>query len=397
MKEEKMEKKEQYYSQAGINAAALETSVSFDPQLPLGAAAGTALFTESDSLIPPGIRLLGGNRIRLNFYAPDANRVSALIQGEECSLERDGPLWSAEVEIKNGGFCPVLFSLDGAEVLNPMAPVGFGASRPINYIDVPQPGNDFYHVKDVPHGSVVQEYYYSGAANSYKSCLVYTPPGYMKDTEQVYPVLYLQHGHGENERCWVHQGKANFILDNLIAAGNCVPFIVVMNNGMVQSACDGLRVLDTKKIEQLLIEDCIPFIEKTYRVKTDKWNRGMAGLSMGSLQTSLVTLRHPELFAYAGVFSGFVASFGVMQSDNSHLKELEDAETFRSHYKLFFRANGDRDFVARERFDADSALFEEKGLSPRDCPAHVVKIYSGEHEWNVWRMCLRDFAGCLFR
>lgn len=392
-----MKNDEQIYPRASSNAAVMETSASFDPQLPLSAAAGTALHMDVGTVIPPGIMLLGDNRLRLNFYAPAASRVSARIQGKDCALERDGSQWSAEVEIQQGGFCPVQFSVDGTEVLNPMAPLGFGASRPINYIDVPQPEGDFYHVKDVPHGSVVQEYYYSAATSSYKSCLVYTPPGYMKNTEKTYPVLYLQHGHGENEQCWVHQGKANFIMDNLIAAGDCVPFILVMNNGMVQTVRDGLRVLDTKKIEQLLLEDCIPFIEKTYRVQTDKWNRGMAGLSMGSMQTSLVTLKHPELFAYAGVFSGFVGSFGVMQSDNSHLKMLDDAEAFRSQFQLFFRANGDRDFVARERFEADSVLFAEKGLSPQDCPVHVEKIYPGEHEWNVWRMCLRDFASRLFR
>lgn len=392
-----METRKEFYPGAEVNAAAYETAVSFDPQLPLGAKAGTALHMESDNLIPPGIQLLGGNRIRLNFHGPDANRVSARIQGEEYPLVKNGVLWSTEVEIQNGGFCPVLFSVDGAEVLHPMAPVGFGASRPLNYIDVPQPGNDFYHIKDVPHGSVVQEYYYSHATDSYKSCLVYTPPGYMKDMEQTYPVLYLQHGHGENEQCWVHQGKANFIMDNLIAAGSCVPFIIVMNNGMVQTVRDGRRVLDTMKIEQLLLEDCIPFIERTYRVKTDKWSRGMAGLSMGSMQTSLVTLKHPDLFAYAGVFSGFVGSFGIMKSGDEHLKTLDDAKAFRSHFKLFFRANGDRDLVAAERFAADSARFAEKGLAPEDCPVHIEKVYPGEHEWNVWRMCLRDFAVRLFR
>lgn len=394
-----MQEKANFYPSAAVNAAAADTSVSFDPQLPLGKAAGTALHTLSGTLVPPGVLLLEGGRMRLNFAAGDGvSSVSATVHGERYELSRgeDG-IWSAEVDGGDGGFCPVAFQVDGAEVLNPMAPVGFGASRPINYADIPQPGNDFFLWKDVPHGSVVQEYYDSKATGCRKSCLVYTPPGYMKEARGEYPVLYLQHGHGENEQCWVHQGRANFILDNLLAEGKLVPCIVVMNNGMVQKEENGLRVLDSGKIEDLLLEDCIPFIEARYRVKTDKWSRAMAGLSMGSMQTSIVTMKHPDLFGYAGVFSGFVGPFGSLAPDGSHLKELEDPEKFGADFKVFFRAVGDRDLVALDRFRADTEMFAEKGLSPEACAAHVERVYPGEHEWNVWRMCLRDFAPLLFR
>lgn len=392
-----MLKKEISYPSAALNCAITDTSVSFDPQMPLGNKAGTSLNPKSDKLIPPGIVMLDSGKMRLTFMAPEAQSVTAEVHREVYALEKDDDsIWSAVVEGGCGGFCPVVFRVNGVEVLNPMAPIGFGASRPINYADIPQPEQDFFLCKNVPHGSVVQEYYDSAVTGTMKSCLVYTPAGYMKETSGEYPVLYLQHGHGENEQCWVHQGRMNFIMDNLIAAGKAEPCIVVMNDGMVQKAENDVRVLDQMMIERLLLEDCIPFIESRYRVRTDKWSRAMAGLSMGSMQTSIVTMKHPDMFGYAGVFSGFVSPFGTMSAERAHVQLLEDREEFSQSFKVFFRACGDEDFVALDRFRADSAMFEKKGLGPADCSVHVEKMYPGEHEWNVWRMCLRDFVQYLF-
>ena len=386
---------------AQFNEAFWDTPVGFEPQLPMGRPVGTNPFTDSEEVVPPGIVLLGEGKIRLNFLAPTAKTVTAKLRyREEVVLEKQSNgVWTAVVDGGDGGFVPIMFQVDGAEVLNPLAPIGYGSSHPLNYVDIPQEGVDFYLCKDVPHGTVTQDYYYSKTTGVMKSCLVYTPAGYMKNPDQDYPVLYLQHGHGENEKCWVHQGRANFILDNLIAEGKLVPCIVVMNNGMVQKEQNGVRVLETTAIEKLLLEDCIPYIQSHYRVRTDKWSRAMAGLSMGSMQTSQVTLKHPDLFGYAGVFSGFVAAFKIGQTvpDTTYLKELDDKEKFQKDFKVFFRACGETDYVALERFEKDRELFREKGLAPEECPVHVEKMYHGEHEWNVWRMCLRDFAQYLFR
>lgn len=122
----------------------------------------------------------------------------------------------------------------------------------------------------------------------------------------------------------------------------------------------------------------------------------MAGLSMGSMQTSIVTMKHPDMFGYAGVFSGFVGPFNKTNAENSYIQLLDDREKFTQSFRVFFRACGDEDLVALERFEADRALFEEKGLAPAENSIHVEKMYPGEHEWNVWRMCLRDFAQYLF-
>lgn len=388
-----------YFPGTNVNCAYMETSVSFDPQLPLGMEAGTVLSKDSDEVVIPGFILNEDGSWCLNFKAEKAAKVEVVIHNKRYMMKRsDNGLWSIAPDLNLQGFQPVIFFVDGVEVLNPLVPIGFGASRPINYIEIPDKENDFYLCKDVPHGSVVQEFYYSETTETMKSCLIYTPPGYMKESGKEYPVLYLQHGHGENERCWIHQGKVNFILDNLIAENKMKPCIVVMNNGMVQKDVNGHRELDFLSIENLLIKDCIPFIEGHYRVKSDKWSRAMAGLSMGSLQTSLVTLNHPELFGYAGIFSGFVQALeGLPVKDCSYLTELENKDKFEKDYKVFFRAVGDRDLVALDKFKSDSRLLAQNGLAPENCPVHIEKIYPGEHEWNVWRMCIRDFAQYLFR
>ncbi len=393
-----MSSKSDFYPSAALNCAITSTAGSFDPQLPLGREAGTARHSTSEDLVPPGIMMLEGGKMRLNFMAAGAQSVAAEVHRQRYELEKtQGGLWTTVVDGGEGGFCPVMFFVDGVEVLNPLAPVGFGASRPINYADIPQEEDDFFLCKDVPHGSVTQEFYNAKTTGTVKSCLVYTPAGYMKESSGQYPVLYLQHGHGENEQCWVHQGKANFILDNLIAQGKMTPCVVVMNNGMVQKEQDGLRVLDVERIEQLLLADCIPFIESRYRVKTGKWSRAMAGLSMGSMQTSAVTLSHPDMFGYAGVFSGFVSPRKGRFEGCDFLKALDDKESFQREYKVFFRGCGREDLVAIESFQADSAMFAEKSLAPSECPVHVEKLYHGEHEWNVWRKCLRDFAQLIFK
>ena len=283
-----------------------------------------------------------------------------------------------------GGFNYADVVVDGEVVLSPYLPIGFGASRPINYIDPPAEGDGFYQLRDVPHGTVAQHYYVSSVAGATQSCLVYLPPHY--DPQTKYPVLYLQHGLGENETGWVHQGRMNFILDNLIAEGKAVPMIVVMCTGMVN--INGEHNLSI--FPQVLVTDVIPFIERTYSVLTDKQHRAMAGLSMGSMHTSMTTLTHPELFAYAGLFSGFMRF--IWHEEQPHLAALDDPETFARDFKVFFRAMGDEDpFFAH--FEADDALIEEKGVGA----SITRKLYRGGHGWQVWRESLRDFLPLIFK
>ncbi len=391
-----------------FNEAIYESSVAFDPQL-----AQMKMLQETVTLedgrvqpktvmVPPAISFPEEGKVYFSFYAPGAKTVEILLGQERFSLKANADgLFETVVETNLYGFQWLFFYVDGVEVLNPLAPVGYGYSHPVNYVEIPDPEGDFFALKNVPHGAVREEVYYSKAMGLWKRCLVYVPAEYEDHPEKDYPVLYLQHGHGENEIGWVHQGKMNLILDNLIAEGKAEPMLVVMNNGMTQKDVNGTRAFDVNNLQKLLLTDCIPFIEAKYRAKTDKWNRAMAGLSMGSMQTSVTTLSHPELFSYAGVFSGFVSPLRVRILDpesTAYMNTLKDKEAFNREYKVFFRATGKDDrLLMSGAFEKDREIFKEAGLSPEECPAHIEKIYEGSHEWNVWRRSFRDFAKLLFR
>ena len=305
----------------------------------------------------------------------------------------DGPVYDLQPEgegVFSATFCPPAgfnyadVVADDAVVLSPYLPIGFGASRPINYIDVPYSGDAFYQPCEGASGTVVRHYFPSEVTGEMESCLVYQPPHF--DAGKAYPVLYLQHGLGENEAGWVHQGRANFILDRLIDAGEAEPMLVVMCSGMVQMG----EKHDFVVFPEVLVRDVIPFIERTYRTKTDKWHRAMAGLSMGSMHTSMATLSHPELFGYAGLFSGFMHH--LWKEDQPHLRALDDPERFAADYRVFFRAMGMEDPFFKH-FEGDDALIAEKGVGA----SITRRLYEGGHGWQVWRHCLRDFLPLIFK
>lgn len=171
-----------------------------------------------------------------------------------------------------------------------------------------------------------------------------------------------------------------------------------MNDGMIRTDEDEGLFRSFRGFTRLLLEDCMPHIEGKYRVMGDKWNRAMAGLSMGSMQTSVIGLTHPELFGWLGLFSGFMRALG-MDSDlqnQPHLKACLNREQLEKDYKLFFRGIGEEDNL-KEFFDADDVFCREHHIAPGEYPAHVRKIYSGIHDWNVWRRCICDFAQMIFR
>jgi len=339
-----------------------------------------------------------GDKLYLQIKAPNANSVSYMIEDVErpCEKQPDGT-WKVEYPLRVG-MSYVQLKIDGVDLINPLLPISYGYSRPYNYVAL-ETDEDFYRVKDVPHGSVRKEYFYSKVTGEWESCTVYTPYCYEKETDREFPVLYLQHGHGENEVGWTASGKVHFILDNLIEEKKAVPFIVVMSNGMVQTTDnDGKRIVDFHLLEDQLINDIIPFVEDKFRVKKDREHRAMAGLSMGSLQTSMFGLKHPELFSALGIFSGFVTDMITgspldlahsKAGDNEHLKALDDAKKIKENYSVIFRAMGDKD-PFWEFFKKDDEMLKEKGIE------HTRKVYEGTHDWNVWRMCIRDFSQMIF-
>ena len=342
---------------------------------------------------PPATEVLPDGRVRLSFYAPKARRVTAGHEDTWVELEKQSSgVWTGILPYDEPGFKQLAFLVDGVKVINPIAPIGYGSGEAINYVDVPDPDCDFLLMRDVPHGTVSMEYFPSTVTGETECCYVYTPPHYRDDPGTDYPVLYLQHGGGENEICWVHLGKVNVILDNLLSQGKCKPFIVVMNNVMMQVKKNGRWEEDVYQFGDMLIRDCIPFIEKAYRVRPGKFNRAIAGLSLGSLLSAKIVMEHTELFGAAGLFTGYTWPImpGRPRMVQPWLEALKDAEHFNREVPLFFGAIGDRE-VSLPLFEEERVFCREQGIH------YIQKIDPGVHEWRVWRAAAHDFFQLLFQ
>jgi enterochelin esterase-like enzyme len=309
----------------------------------------------------------------------------------------EGGFWTLTTPPVVPGFHYYWFVVDGLTVNDPGSETYFGYGKPTSGVEIPEKDVDFYDAKVVAHGEVRACWYHSRTTGQPRRAYVYTPPGY--DTNQTvrYPVLYLQHGMGENETSWVKQGKMNFIMDNLLAAGKVQPMLVVMDNGIVpnKSAASGTAArsaggFNFQGFEDVLLQDLIPKIDATYRTLTDRDHRAMAGLSMGGMQTLQIALRHLDRFSYIGSFSGLpMAGFDLKTSYNG---VFADAAGFNNKVRLFWLGVGS----AEERYVAamkkmDEALYAG-GIR------HVIFESAGtSHEWQTWRRSLCDFAPRLFK
>ena len=353
--------------------APLDTAVSFD-----------RYFGEPDRDGDQGFEILPGGKVSFRIKAPNAREVVLDQFGRIFPLTRtSGEMWEGVADF-GPGFQYFFLKIDGADGLCPYLPIGFGCCRPMNFVDVPVPGEDWDGLDGIPHGAVTRHYYPSSVTGRMECCLVYTPPAY--DPAKAYPVLYLQHGYGENETGWVYQGHVGRIADQLLNRGGMAEMIIVMGNGMTE-APEGRQVFGT--FTKVIVADLIPFIEGRYPVFTDKWHRAMAGLSMGSYQTSRVTLTHPDMFGYAGVFSGFLRSPRPDEPED-HLALLEDAPRFNDSFRVFYRAMGTEDQFF-DRFREDDALLEGRPLNI------TRRTFPGGHDWGVWRRCIHDFLPMLFK
>lgn len=256
-----------------------------------------------------GVIVYDNGEVEFCYYAPGAKKVqvagiSGSMSREKIDLEDEGNgFFSKKVNSITPGFHYHNWFIDGNAVKNPRAPFTYGCFEPFNFFEIPEGEDDFYLLKDVPHGEVRQELYTSSVNGHIKACYVYTPPGYNVNLDKKYPVLYIQHGVGENEIGWIWSGKLNFIMDNLLAQGKCREMIVVMCSGYAFKPGED-PVFYPGDFDKELTEDCIPFIESNYRVKTGKENRAMGGLSLGSAQATLTVSRHRDMFSSLGVFSG---------------------------------------------------------------------------------------------
>jgi len=277
------------------------------------------------------------------------------------------------------GFHYYRVNIDGGVFNDPGTLNYFGSTRWESGIEVPAHDQDFYALKDVPHGHVQQILFPSKSTNTSRRAFVYTPPGYEKDTKKKYPVLYLQHGWGEDETAWANQGRANLIMDNLIADRKIKPFIIVMTYGMtndIRPGGGGLRNFDIKPFQTVLLDELIPYVDANFRTIADHPHRAMAGLSMGGFETHTITLARPDVFSYYGLLSG-----GIYKPE-----EIKD----KSKVKLIFMSCG-----SFENPEAVTKAADTLKMAGFNAVSYVSQ--NTRHEFQTWRRSLYILAPMLFK
>ena len=326
-------------------------------------------------------------RVKFRIVAPEATNVGCTFRDSSEFTKGDDGAWYGHTRPLDVGFHYYMLKIDGAEVPDPNSRYFFGAHRWGSGVEIPAPDQDFYAMKKVPHGQLREVFFHSESTDSERRAFVYTPPGYDQDLEKRFPVLYLQHGYGENEYGWGVQGCANLIMDNLIAEGKTKPFIIVMTYGMTNDIkFGGLRNFKIEPFQTVLIDELIPYIDTNFRTLSDQPNRAMAGLSMGGMETKMITLKNLDKFSRIGLFSG-----GSISPD-----DISDMAAFKEKNKLVFVSYGSRELGSNRRRGGDPKAATE---ALKKAGIHSVFYVSPDtaHEWQSWRRSLREFAPLMFK
>lgn len=338
-----------------------------------------------------GVLVQENGDVDFSYYAPNAECVEVAGNGGKMGTERH-KLTKCEDGFHRGtvsgipaGFHIHKYFVDGVQLVNKFAPIGYGTFTPINFFEKPAENDDFYYIKDVPHGSVRMELYKSSVTGRMKCCYVYAPPGY-DTSKKHYPVMYLQHGATENETVWIWHGKINFILDNLLSEGKCEEMLVVMNCGYGFIGEESPEFLPGD-FDKELAEDCIPYIDEKYRTVKTREGRAVAGHSLGSAQAFYAALKHRDLYASLGMFSG---GLPLIRADWDYTEFFEDADMVNNNFKLLYLGVGEQEGFYQHTLDVCKD-FDERGIRYRfySCP--------GYHEWDVWKGCFHDFAQAVFK
>ena len=342
-------------------------------------------------------RLDSERRAYFRFRAPQAGRMEVDICGKKYAMEKDAEgYWTAVTDPLVVGFHYYFLLADGVSVIDPATRAFFGCNREAGGIEVPEGAEgDYYRPQqDVPHGQVRTLTYYAESQKAFRTAHIYTPAEYETHPKKRYPVLYLQHGMGEDATGWSRQGGMQHIMDNLIASGECMPMMVVMEDGDVQAP---FRVLPGQTMAEahanygatfydVMLKDLIPMVDRTFRTKSDRLNRAMAGLSWGGFQTFNVVLPHLDTFAYLGTFSGALFAVDVKSCFDG---VFTDADRFNKQVKYFFMGCGTEENFGTKKMTDD---LKQMGVQ--------VDFYESPgtaHEWLTWRRCLKQFVPHLFR
>jgi enterochelin esterase-like enzyme len=353
-------------------------------------------------------------RVQIRIKAPAAQHVGLNFwSGPKTDMAKqpDG-FWTATTAALVPGFHYYTVIIDGAEVSDPNTQAFFGGGKFASGVEVPEKGSTYYSAEEVPHGQVREVWYHSKVTGTWRHALVYLPPNYDTQAKLRYPVLYLQHGGGEDETGWIRQGHANFILDNLIASGHSKPLIIVMAYGYARRAGHALPDLQGKPFgspemmkamedmastfEDDVTQVLIPYIDSTFRTLADRDHRAMAGLSLGGMQTFQITLNHLDLFSYIGGFSGAgglsMLANRTLDPKTDYNGVFADPTAFAAKVKLLWLGVGTKE---PERMRTNLL-----GLHTALDGAHIKHVFyesqGTDHEWQTWRRDLQEFLPRLF-
>jgi enterochelin esterase-like enzyme len=376
------------------------------------------------------------SRVTFRFKAPDAKKVQVSIVNVPFDMVKgDDGVWSYTSAPQAPGYHNYWMIVDGAIVVDPATNAFIGYGHMCNGFEIPEPGVDFYDLKEVPHGNVLIKNYYAKTTSSWRHIFVYTPPGYDANLKSRYPVLYLQHGGGEDERVWTEMGRTNVILDNMIAAGKAKPFIVVMETSALGvpagpgsgpvigpgpvgapgagpgagagpargAGFPGIGGPGGGAYGQFMVKELIPWVDSNFRTLADKDHRAMAGLSMGGMQTVSVTMANLDKFSNIGLFSGGAATGrrpaagaapappAPLDLKTAYSGAMADAAEFNRKVKVFFFSCGTEE-------NPDGLKKHQEQLVAAGITNSYLYISPGTaHEWQTWRRSLYSFASLLFR
>jgi enterochelin esterase-like enzyme len=356
-------------------------------------------------------RITSDLRAIFRIRAPEARKVEFAFYNPTryAATKDEAGFWTATTEPLVPGLHYYRVFTDGAEVNDPASETFFGTGKNASAIEIPEKGVDYYLPKDVPHGDVRERWYKSATTGAWRRVFVYCPPGYDTNRDARYPVLYLQHGGGEDERGWPNQGRAAFILDNLIAERKAVPMLVVMEKGYASRAGEAPAPGGAPRpgqgppylgrmfsaFEDVVVKDLIPFIDANYRTIPDREHRALAGLSMGGMQAFNIGLKHTNLFSAIGGFSGAGGGFGGAPFDPKTAFDgvMADAAAFNRRVPVVFLSIGTAE---SQRFQDGVKGFRD-ALDKAGIKTTFYESPGTDHEWLTWRRSLHQFAPLLFK
>lgn len=335
-------------------------------------------------------QILPDSRAIFRIKAPDAQKIQLDLAKKYDMVKNSEGIWEVTTDSLTEGFHYYSLLVDGLALADPASETFYGMGRMASGIEVPFKGDGYYAEKDVPHGEICIKRYFSTVFNSWRQFYIYKPAGYDININEKYPVLYILHGGGEDERGWATQGKTDLILDNLIAANKAKPMLIVMPDGNVSGQGFGENTL--RMFERELKQSIIPFVEKNYRAETGSKSRALAGLSMGGIQTLYVGINNTELFSYLGVFS----SGWIMPAQNDLANKQYDFmktnnDKIKNNLNLLWIGVGGKEDIAYNNCQALLKKLDELKVK------YIYSEYPGGHTWPVWRNNLYNFAQLLFK